>query len=103
MKEILFPEDMVPLGYWSSVSTGYRQIKAGEFPPGRMISPNRRGWTREEINNWLALLPVARARLSPAALIAAKADSRQKPEPAQPRRRPRRQAASTGPPTRPAA
>lgn len=32
------------------------------FPPGRMIGPNTRVWTEEEIDEWLASRPTAHIR-----------------------------------------
>jgi hypothetical protein len=30
------------------------------FPPGRLIGPNARAWTEEEVEAWIAARPVAR-------------------------------------------
>jgi predicted DNA-binding transcriptional regulator AlpA len=35
-----------------------RLIKNEQFPPGRMISPNIRTWTEEEISDWYRSRPV---------------------------------------------
>jgi predicted DNA-binding transcriptional regulator AlpA len=88
MKKILRSRDLLARGDIPSLATMYRQIKAGEFPPGRMISKNIRGWTVEEMDAWYASRPVVRDREEPAALAAS--------------RRRRQAAGSTGPPPSPA-
>jgi hypothetical protein len=35
------------------------RIKKDGFPPGRMLGPNERAWTDQEIHDWLASRPVA--------------------------------------------
>jgi hypothetical protein len=36
-----------------------RLIETANFPPGRMIGPNSRAWTQQEVADWLASRPVA--------------------------------------------
>ena len=36
-----------------------RRIERDGFPPGRMIGPNSRAWTEDEIEDWIASRPVA--------------------------------------------
>jgi hypothetical protein len=38
-----------------------RWIEFEGFPPGRKLGPNTRAWTDEEIANWIAERPTARA------------------------------------------
>lgn len=33
-------------------ATIYKEIKAGRFPPGYMLTPGRRGWRKSEIDQW---------------------------------------------------
>jgi predicted DNA-binding transcriptional regulator AlpA len=35
------------------------RIKNDGFPPGRMLGPNERAWTDQEIDDWIASRPVA--------------------------------------------
>lgn len=54
-------------------------ISHHNFPPGRMLSPQIRGWTEQEVSEWLATRPVkSRCNI---------------PESKRPRGRPRREAA----------
>jgi predicted DNA-binding transcriptional regulator AlpA len=39
-------------------TTLYRWIARDNFPRGRLIGPNTRIWTEEEINSWLQARPV---------------------------------------------
>jgi hypothetical protein len=50
------------VGNWTQLM---RMIERGEFPPGRLLSPNKRAWTQAEINEWLASRPVERKIVSP--------------------------------------
>jgi predicted DNA-binding transcriptional regulator AlpA len=65
------------------ISSSARQTKYlvdhHNFPPGRMLSPQIRGWTEDELTEWLASRPVK----SPCNI----------PESKRPRGRPRREAA----------
>jgi hypothetical protein len=36
------------------------RIKKSGFPPGRMIGPNARAWTENEVEAWLDRQPTAR-------------------------------------------
>jgi hypothetical protein len=42
-----------------------RMITYEGFPPGRLLSPNVRTWTTEEINEWYASRPTARKVIPP--------------------------------------
>jgi hypothetical protein len=42
-----------------------RMIDHDGFPPGRLLSPNVRTWTTEEINDWYATRPTARKLIPP--------------------------------------
>jgi predicted DNA-binding transcriptional regulator AlpA len=44
------------VGSWPQL----KRLQEGQgFPPGRMLSPNVRAWTEEEIDAWLASRPIA--------------------------------------------
>jgi Prophage CP4-57 regulatory protein (AlpA) len=36
-----------------------RRIERDGFPPGRMLGPNTRAWSEQEIERWLASRPTA--------------------------------------------
>jgi predicted DNA-binding transcriptional regulator AlpA len=36
-----------------------RRIEYDNFPPGRMIGPNSRAWTEDEVEDWIASRPTA--------------------------------------------
>ena len=36
-----------------------RRIEHDNFPPGRMIGPNSRAWTEDEVEDWIASRPTA--------------------------------------------
>lgn len=59
MKLLRFP-DLAARGIVNSRMTLKRLIDAQGFPPGRLITPNARAWTAEEVDNWVAGRPVAR-------------------------------------------
>jgi hypothetical protein len=42
-------KDLNEMGIVNNWTTLRRWIKAGAFPPGRMIGPNSRAWTKDEI------------------------------------------------------
>ncbi len=42
-------KDLSEMGLVNNWTTLRRWIKAGHFPPGRMIGPNSRAWTEDEI------------------------------------------------------
>jgi predicted DNA-binding transcriptional regulator AlpA len=37
-----------------------RLVQQENFPPGRLLGPNTRAWTEEEIDGWLDARPTAR-------------------------------------------
>jgi predicted DNA-binding transcriptional regulator AlpA len=37
-----------------------RRVERDGFPPGRMLGPNCRAWTDEEVGQWLASRPTAK-------------------------------------------
>jgi hypothetical protein len=43
------------VGTWPTLK---RRIERDGFPPGRMIGPNTRAWTEEEIDEWYRSRPV---------------------------------------------
>lgn len=57
LERIFRPDDLVASGRWPSKPTGYRWIKKGTFPPGRLYGPNVRGWTGRELAEHDANLP----------------------------------------------
>ena len=42
-----------------------RLVENEGFPPGRLLSPNCRVWTEEEIADWLATRPTERKPMHP--------------------------------------
>jgi hypothetical protein len=44
--------DLKDAGIVNNRTTLCRWIKAGHFPPGRLIGPNSRAWTIEEVANF---------------------------------------------------
>jgi predicted DNA-binding transcriptional regulator AlpA len=52
--------DLVEKGVVNSRMTLKRLIDAQGFPPGRLITPNARAWTEDEVNAWIASRPIAR-------------------------------------------
>jgi predicted DNA-binding transcriptional regulator AlpA len=59
MKLLRYP-DLVARGIVNSRMTLKRLIDAQGFPPGRLITPNARAWTEDEVDDWVASRPVAR-------------------------------------------
>jgi prophage regulatory protein len=59
MKLLRYP-DLVAKGIVNSRMTLKRLIDAQGFPPGRLITPNARAWTEEEVDAWIANRPIAR-------------------------------------------
>jgi Prophage CP4-57 regulatory protein (AlpA) len=57
--------DLTREGY-GSPSTIWRWIKLGLFPPGRLIGPNIRVWSREEVREWFENRPTAKKTELPA-------------------------------------
>ena len=54
-KEIL--DGIVP---WSR-TTLWRKVRAGDFPPPRALSENRKAWLESEVLKWVESRPVADA------------------------------------------
>ncbi len=52
--------DLVARGIVHSRMTLKRLIDAQGFPPGRLLTPNARAWTEEEVDAWIANRPIAR-------------------------------------------
>lgn len=59
MKYMRYP-DLVARGIVRSRMTLKRMIDGQGFPPGRLLTPNCRAWTDEEVDDWLARRPIAR-------------------------------------------
>jgi predicted DNA-binding transcriptional regulator AlpA len=57
MEKLILRRDLKAAGYITSDATHYRDIAAGRFPLGRLISPNVRAWTESEIREWLLSRP----------------------------------------------
>lgn len=51
--------DLKARGIVGSRMTLWRLIKEHDFPPGLLISPNRRAWAEPDVDAWLASRPVA--------------------------------------------
>ncbi|PPD24999.1 MAG: hypothetical protein CTY30_00840 [Methylocystis sp.] len=60
MKKFLDAKDLIAMGLFGSKMTLWRAIKEGRFPPGRMVSANRRKWTADEIENYVNACPTER-------------------------------------------
>jgi predicted DNA-binding transcriptional regulator AlpA len=60
MQKFLDYSDLKERGVAPSRMTHKRMIDNEGFPPGRLISPNRRVWTEEEVEEWLVARPTAR-------------------------------------------
>ena len=54
-----FP-DLKRLGIVNNYTTLLRWIASGDFPPGRMLGPNTRVWTLQEVEAWLASRPAGK-------------------------------------------
>ena len=37
-----------------------RLVETQDFPPGRLLGPNSRAWTEDEIDSWIDARPVTR-------------------------------------------
>jgi predicted DNA-binding transcriptional regulator AlpA len=54
--------DLKALGIFNSRPTLHRAINDGRFPAGRLVTPNARRWTGEEVEGYLAACPRGRRR-----------------------------------------
>ncbi|MEJ0096220.1 MAG: AlpA family phage regulatory protein [Methylocella sp.] len=52
--------DLVAKGVVNSRMTLKRMIDLQGFPPGRLVTPNSRAWTEEEVDQWIESRPTAR-------------------------------------------
>jgi predicted DNA-binding transcriptional regulator AlpA len=52
--------DLVAKGVVNSRMTLKRLIDLQGFPPGRLVTPNSRAWTEDEIDLWIDGRPTAR-------------------------------------------
>jgi predicted DNA-binding transcriptional regulator AlpA len=59
MKLIRYP-DLVEKGVVNSRMTLKRLIDVHGFPTGRLVTPNSRAWTEQEVDEWIAGRPTAR-------------------------------------------
>jgi predicted DNA-binding transcriptional regulator AlpA len=59
------PREVIAMGVAGSRPTLDRLIKNFGFPPGRLVSPNRRAWTEEEIAEWVSTRPTAKKAAPP--------------------------------------
>ena len=57
LSERFILEKIVPWGR----TTIWRKVRAGEFPPPRAISENRKAWLESEVLKWVESRPVADA------------------------------------------
>jgi predicted DNA-binding transcriptional regulator AlpA len=53
-------KDLHEMGIAGSRPTLDRNIKNLGFPPGRLLSPNVRVWTEEEVEAWIVSRPTGR-------------------------------------------
>jgi hypothetical protein len=58
-------KDLRDAGIVNSWEQLRRMIEQWGFPAGRLLSPNVRAWTPEEINTWHAARPTARKKVAP--------------------------------------
>ena len=61
MTSLLRFADLKSRGVVANWVTLRRWIDREGFPPGRMVGPNTRAWTEDEIETWLASRPIAGA------------------------------------------
>jgi predicted DNA-binding transcriptional regulator AlpA len=59
--------DLKARGISDSYAQLDRQIKLYSFPPGRMLSPNIRSWTEQEVATWIETRPSDRKTMPPTA------------------------------------
>jgi predicted DNA-binding transcriptional regulator AlpA len=59
MKLLRYP-DLVELGIVRSRMTLKRLVDEHQFPSGRLITPNSRAWTDDEVSAWIANRPTER-------------------------------------------
>ena len=64
MKKRIRYNDLEAGGIVNSRMTLSRMIRDHGFPPGRLVTPNCRTWTEEEVEEWLANRPEARKPLT---------------------------------------
>jgi predicted DNA-binding transcriptional regulator AlpA len=58
-------KDLKARGIFNSRMTLMRRINAGDFPPGRLITPNCRVWSEQEVAEYAESRPVTRKRGRP--------------------------------------
>lgn len=59
MRLLRYP-DLVAQGIVNSRMTLKRLIDGQGFPAGRLITPNSRAWSEDEVDAWIATRPAAR-------------------------------------------
>ena len=57
--------DLFAAGITSNWTHLSRLIRDENFPCGRLLSPNLRAWTVDEVTAWLATRPVERKKITP--------------------------------------
>jgi predicted DNA-binding transcriptional regulator AlpA len=57
-------EDLKARRLFTNRMTLMRAINLHGFPPGIMVTPNRRAWFVDEVEQWLASRPIAHERSS---------------------------------------
>jgi predicted DNA-binding transcriptional regulator AlpA len=62
MTKFLRYKDLKERRTFNSRMTLHRAIQSGAFPPGRMLSPNVRAWTEEEVIAYENSRPIKRER-----------------------------------------
>jgi hypothetical protein len=63
--KLLKYSDLFEMGVFGSRMSLKRGIDEQSFPPGKLVTPNARRWTEEEVLEWLANRPVARKDAPP--------------------------------------
>jgi predicted DNA-binding transcriptional regulator AlpA len=61
MRLLRYP-DLVAQGIINSRMTLKRLIDNQNFPAGRLITPNSRAWTEDEVSQWIQERPTARKK-----------------------------------------
>jgi hypothetical protein len=59
MTRLLRFADLKERGIIPNWPTLKARIARDNFPPGRMLGPNSRAWTEQEVDDWLRARPVA--------------------------------------------
>jgi hypothetical protein len=58
-------KDLIDMGLFGSKPSLDRRIKSGDFPLGKLTSPNRRTWTDEQVATYYDSCPTEKKTASP--------------------------------------